>query len=142
MVEKHIHLLHIEDDSVDRMVVKRVLQKFPVISSNYHAQNGVEALDMLRGTNGQAKLNPFPNVIILDINMPKMSGIEFLKELRADENLCRIPAFILTTSADDNDRRDAHGYNVAGYILKPVDIALFESTFRILTEYWMLCELT
>jgi CheY-like chemotaxis protein len=141
MAEKLIHLLHIEDDSVDRMVVKRVLQKFPVVASNYHAQNGVEALDMLRGANGQVKLNPFPDVILLDINMPKMNGIEFLKELRADEQLRRMPAFVLTTSSDEGDRKNAHFYNVAGYIIKPVDITVFESTFRMLTEYWLLCEL-
>ncbi len=141
MAEKLIHLLHVEDDSVDRMVVKRVLQKFPVVASNYHAQNGVEALDMLRGTNGQIKLNPFPNVILLDINMPKMNGIELLKELRADEQLRRMPAFVLTTSSDEGDRLNAHFYNVGGYIIKPVDITVFESTFRLLTEYWLLCEL-
>ena len=96
---------------------------------------------MLRGSNGMAKLNPFPNIILLDINMPKMTGIEFLHELRQDEDLRRMPAFILTTSADENDRRQAHSYNVAGYIIKPVDITLFESSFKILTDYWMLCEL-
>jgi CheY-like chemotaxis protein len=141
MVEKQIHLLHIEDDSVDRMVVQRVLKKFTEISSNYHAQNGEEALEMLRGTNG-TMLNPFPNVIMLDINMPKMNGLEFLHELRSDEKLKRLPAFVLTTSSDDSDRHRAHGYNVAGYIIKPVDIAQFESTFRTLVDYWKLCELT
>ena len=141
MKEKQIHLLHIEDDSVDRMVVQRVLKKFPSIVSNYHAQNGEEALAMLRG-NDSEQLNPFPNVILMDINMPKMNGIEFLKELRSDEKLKYMQVFVLTTSADENDRKQAHGYNVAGYIIKPVDITLFESTFKILTDYWMLCELT
>jgi CheY-like chemotaxis protein len=141
MVGKQIHLLHIEDDNVDRMVVQRVLKKFPVIASNYHAVNGEEALDLLRGSNGKTKLQPFPNVILLDINMPKMSGLEFLKELRSDKDLHKMATFILTTSADESDRASAHEYNVAGYIIKPVDITLFESTFKILTDYWMLCEL-
>lgn len=141
MAEKRIHLLHIEDDSVDRMVVERVLKKFPVIATNHHAINGDDALNKLRGTNGESKLSPFPNVILLDINMPKMNGIEFLRELRADPELKKLAAFILSTSGDDADRANAHDCNVAGYIIKPVDITVFESTFRILIDYWMLCDL-
>ena len=141
MVEKQIHLLHIEDDSVDRMVVQRVLKKFPEVVSNYHAKNGEEALDMLKGRNGAEVLFPKPNVILLDINMPKMNGIEFLKELRSEESLRRLPCFVLTTSNDDGDRFNAHGYNVAGYIIKPVDMSLFESTFKILVDFWKLAEL-
>ncbi|MEP7264192.1 MAG: response regulator [Bacteroidota bacterium] len=142
MAEKQIHLLHIEDDSVDRMVVNKVLKKFSEITSNYHAQNGEEALDMLRGTNGHATLNPFPNVILLDVNMPRISGLEFLQELRSDEKLRHLMAFVFTTSNDDSDRQIAHRYNVAGYIIKPVDITLFESTFKTLVDYWKLIELS
>ncbi len=140
MSEKQIHLLHIEDDGVDKMVVERVLKKLNIVTSLYHAQNGEEALDKLRGTNGQEKLAPFPQIILLDINMPRMNGIEFLKELRADDQLKHLSVYMVTTSNDDADRMDAYQYNVAGYILKPVDISQFENTFKILGDYWLLCE--
>ena len=141
MAEKLIHLLHIEDDNIDRMVVQRVLKKFPSVSTIHQAQNGQEALDMLRGANGQDILKPFPNVILVDINMPKMNGIEFLKELRSDDNLKHLPAFVLTTSNDEIDRAQAHQCNVAGYILKPLDLSIYDAAFRTLTDFWQLCEL-
>ena len=140
MAEKRINLLHIDDDNIDRMVVQRVLKKNSFISTHQQAQNGEEALDMLRGTNGKT-INPFPNIILLDINMPKMNGIEFLKELRSDDNLKQLPVFILTTSNDDNDRMKAYQYHVAGYILKPLDLAIYDTAFQTLTDFWMLCEL-
>lgn len=140
MSEKQIHLLHIEDDGVDKMVVERVLKKLKIVTSLHHAQNGEEALDKLRGANGQEKLSPFPQIILLDLNMPRMNGIEFLKELRADAALKHLSVYIVTTSNDDHDRMDAYQSNVAGYILKPVDISQFENTFRVLGEFWMLCE--
>lgn len=140
MAEKRINLLHIDDDNIDRMVVQRVLKKMLSVTTHQQAQNGQEALDMLRGAEGKA-LNPFPNVILLDINMPKMNGIEFLQELRADDKLKHLPVFVLTTSNDDNDRLKAYQYNVAGYILKPIDLSVYDSTFKTLTDYWTLCEL-
>ena len=141
MSTKNIHLLHVEDDSIDRMVIQRVLKKFPSIANIYQAQNGEEALSMLRGTNANSPLSPFPNIILADINMPKMNGIEFLKELRADERLKRFPVFILTTSNDDQDIANAYSFNIAGYIIKPLDLTLIDSVFKTLTECWMLCEL-
>lgn len=140
MSEKQIHLLHIEDDGVDKMVVERVLKKLNIVASLHHAQNGEEALDKLRGTNGKEKLSPFPQIILLDINMPRMNGIEFLKELRADAELKHLSVYMVTTSNDDHDRMNAYQFNVAGYILKPVDISQFENTFKILGEFWRLCE--
>ena len=140
MKTKQIHLLHVEDDSVDRMVVERVLKKMDVVGSIHHASNGEEALDKLRGTNGQEKINPFPHIILLDINMPKMNGIEFLKELRNDGELKYLSVYMVTTSSDQQDIDGAYLYNVAGYILKPVDISQFDSTFRLICDFWKLCE--
>ena len=141
MSTKNIHLLHVEDDSIDRMVVQRVLKKFSCVASIYQAQNGEEALAMLRGQDGKGPLSPFPNVILTDINMPKMNGIEFLRELRADEKLKTFPVFVFTTSNDDNDKASAHNFNIAGYIVKPLDLTVIDTTFKTLTDCWMLCEL-
>lgn len=140
MNQKSIHILHIEDDQVDRMVVERVLRKTDLNLEMYHASNGLEALNKLRGENGENQLNPLPQIVLLDINMPKMNGFEFLKEIRTDEKLKHLSVCMITTSADEEDIRQAHSYNVAAYVLKPVDIAVFESTFRILAGLWKLSE--
>ncbi len=140
MGDKKMAILHIEDDHVDRMVVERVIKKLDITDKIYHASNGEEALDLLRGENGQKAPEELPQVILLDINMPRMNGLEFLKELRADEKLKHLSVFVMTTSNDDEDRSQAYEYNVAGYILKPVDISLFDSTFKVLSDFWKLCE--
>ena len=140
MGEKKITLLHIEDDSVDKMVVERVLKKMEIISVVHHAENGEDAINKLKGINGEEKLSPAPQVILLDINMPKMNGLEFLKELRNDPELKHISVYMVTTSNDESDVAGAYEYNVAGYILKPVDIAHFEGTFKLITDFWRLCE--
>ena len=140
MGSKQINLLHIEDDSVDRMVIERALKKIEGIGVIHNATNGEEALDMLRGENGQQKLSPFPQIILLDINMPKMNGIEFLEALRGENDLKYLSVYMVTTSNDESDLMGAYEFNVAGYILKPVDISHFEKTFKILTDFWKLCE--
>jgi CheY-like chemotaxis protein len=81
---KQIAILHVEDDAVDAMVIERALKKIELNYVLYQAKNGIDALDMLRGVNGKEKIQPVPKIILLDLNMPKMNGIEFLKELRAD----------------------------------------------------------
>mgnify|MGYP000331829078 CR=1 FL=1 len=140
MSDTPLAILHIEDDQVDRMVIQRVIKKLNITNNLMHATNGEEALEMLRGENGHVKPEIMPNVILLDINMPKMNGLEFLKALRADEALKSISVFIMTTSNDEADRAEAYRNNVAGYILKPVDIGQFESTFQILVNFWRICE--
>lgn len=141
MTEKQINLLHIEDDSIDRMVVQRMLKKFPSVFTINQASNGEEALILLRGGHAKDLGTPLPNVILLDINMPKMNGIEFLKELRSDDRLKHLPVFILTTSNDDEDKARAYSFNVAGYIIKPIDLTVYDLVFRTLTDFWKLCEL-
>ncbi len=140
MSDTPVTILHIEDDQVDKMVIDRVIKKLNITNQLLHAPNGEDALDLLRGTNGKTKPDPMPNVILLDINMPKMNGLEFLKELRADDNIKSISVIVLTTSNDDSDRKEAYQYNIAGYILKPVDINQFETTFQILSNFWKICE--
>jgi len=139
MPESEISILHIEDDSVDSMVVQRAFKKNNIPYKLHHATDGAEALDLLRGTNGKEKISPIPRYILLDINMPKMNGLEFLKELRNDPALTKITVFILTTSNDQHDRTEAYQHHVAGYILKPVNLDNYLSTFATLNQYWQIC---
>ena len=140
MEEKLLNILLIEDDSVDVMNVQRAFKKNNITNPLHIAFNGVEALNMLRGTNGKPKLNPSPRIILLDINMPKMNGLEFLRELRNDPVLKSITVFVMTTSNDDQDKVEAYSLNVAGYILKPLSFEKFVNAVSILNSYWKLCE--
>lgn len=134
------NILLIEDDSIDVMNVQRAFQKNNIQYPLQVAFNGVEALDMLRGTNGRQKLSPLPRIVLLDINMPKMNGIEFLREIRNDKTLRSISAFIMTTSNDETDKMEAYNLNVAGYILKTLSFEKFVSTIGVLHQYWKICE--
>lgn len=138
--EKLLNILLVEDDSVDVMNVQRAFVKNNITNPLHIAFNGVEALNMLRGSNGKPKLNPSPRIILLDINMPKMNGLEFLRELRNDEDLKSVSVFVMTTSNDDQDKIEAYNLNVAGYILKPLSFEKFVNAVAVLNSYWKLCE--
>ena len=139
-MENLVNILLIDDDEVDCMNVQRAFKKNNILNRLFIAHNGLEGLDMLRGTNGIEKINPMPRIILLDINMPKMNGLEFLKEMRADPDLHRISVFVMTTSNDDKDRFEAYNYNVAGYIIKPISFESFVSSVSVLNNFWQLCE--
>ncbi len=134
-----ISILLVEDDEVDVMNVKRAFKKNNITNPLFLAGNGVEALEMLRGQ-GEQPMVPLPRIILLDLNMPKMGGIEFLTELRKDENLKSITVFVMTTSNEDRDKVEAYKLNVAGYILKPLSMESFISAVSILNNYWQLIE--
>lgn len=140
MDNKPIGILHVEDDAVDAMVMERALKKCDISYTLYQARNGLEALDMLRGTNGKEKIQPTPKIILLDLNMPKMNGIEFLRELRADQVLRSISVFIMTTSSDERDRSDAFDLNVAGYMIKPISLENYTNIVATLNNFWKLTE--
>ncbi|HRE41560.1 MAG TPA: response regulator [Ignavibacteria bacterium] len=139
MNESLINVMLVEDDEVDVMNVKRAFKKNNIKNQLFVAENGLEALAMLRDESDD-KIVPLPRIILLDLNMPKMGGIEFLKEIRKDEKLKNLSVFVMTTSNEDNDKVDAYNLNVAGYILKPLSIEKFISAVGILKNYWMLCE--
>ena len=128
-------ILLLEDDTVDAMTVKRALKDIKVINPLVRTCNGEEGLAYLRD-----EKNPKPCVILLDLNMPKMNGLEFLGIVKADEQLKKIPAIVLTTSKDDQERLRGFQLNVAGYIIKPVDYAKFVEAVRIVNLYWTLSE--
>ncbi|MVN77923.1 response regulator [Hymenobacter sp. HMF4947] len=116
-------VLLVEDDIFDTMTAQKSFARFNVPHELHTAFNGEEALDMLLGRNGTVAIEPLPEVILLDLNMPRMNGIEFLEVLRATPQLQDIPVFITTTSGMDTDRADAERLGVSGYILKPLDFA-------------------
>jgi CheY-like chemotaxis protein len=117
MNEKEIRILLVEDDDGDYKMVERAFRKAKILNPLVRAYDGVEALDMLRGTNGKEKIPP-PYLIFSDIGMPRMDGLTFVKSLREDPALRKTVVFMLTTSRHDEDRHAAYNLNVAGYILK------------------------
>jgi CheY-like chemotaxis protein len=130
----------IDDDEVDVMSVKRAFKQLNITNPLYVAGNGLEALAMLRGENGLPAI-PRPLIILLDLNMPRMNGIEFLEALRADPILGSLTVVVLTTSNQDRDKVDAFKLNVAGYIVKPVTPARFVEAMATLDKYWTLSEI-
>lgn len=134
---KPLHILLVEDDQIDQMNVKRAFERNKIMNPLYIAENGLEALEMLR----DGRVPDERRLILLDLNMPKMNGIEFLKTLREDEKLAHTPVVVLTTSNDENDKVGAYNLNVAGYLLKPVTFTNFVELTAALNKYWTLVEL-
>ena len=140
MSDKEVNILLVEDDYLDIMNVERELKKINIDHPIHVARNGREALSMLRGE-GTEKISPAPSVILLDINMPKMNGIEFLTELRLEPEFSHIPVFIMTTSNEETDRMAAQRLNVAGYIVKPLSFDSFERSHSSLDSFSLFLDL-
>jgi CheY-like chemotaxis protein len=136
MIEALTNILLVEDDEVDIMNVQRAFKKNKITNPLYIARNGVEALAMLRS----GEINPPPKIVLMDINMPKMGGIECLKNMRNDNDLKALSVYIMTTSNEDSDKIHAYDLNVAGYIIKPIFFENFVSAVATLNSYWQLCE--
>jgi CheY-like chemotaxis protein len=129
-------ILLAEDDSVDAMTVKRAFSELKVCNELVRVVNGEEAIEYLK-----THTDKRPCVILLDLNMPKMNGIEFLKVAKADNELRQIPVVMLTTSKEDRDKVETFKFSVAGYIVKPVDYKRFVDAMKVLNLYWTLSEL-
>ncbi|MBN1889257.1 MAG: response regulator [Thermoflexales bacterium] len=128
-------ILLVEDDEVDAMTVKRAMREIKLSNPLQRAGNGEEALALLRDTQREK-----PYLILLDLNMPKMNGIEFLRVVKQDKALRRIPVVVLTTSKEDQDRLASFELSVAGYMVKPVEYADFVEMMHTLKRYWSLSE--
>ena len=129
-------ILLVEDDRIDALTVKRALKDLKVINQLVHVVNGEEALEYLRNES-----NKKPCVILLDLNLPKLNGLEFLKIAKGEEELKKIPVVALTTSKEAPDIDASFKLGVAGYIVKPVDYVKFVEAIRVLELYWTLSEL-
>lgn len=139
MAKNLFNILLVEDDEVDIMNVKRAFKKNNLKNPLFIARNGIEALEVLRGENGKEKISG-PTIVLTDINMPRMNGIELVREIRNDETLRTLRVFVLSTSDDDRDKLEAYHLNVAGYILKPLSFERFVEAVATLNQYWELCE--
>ena len=128
-------LLLIDDDEIERMKFKRVCQKNNYAHTVLEASNGEIALDIL--TNEKA----LPNLILLDLNMPKMNGIEFLGSLKANESLKYIPIIIMSSSDNDKDVKECYTLGIAGYIIKPLHFKEYSDRIVSLLSYWEINEL-
>jgi CheY-like chemotaxis protein len=135
--DKQLNILVVDDDQVDVMNVQRAFKKGNIPNPLFVASDGIQGLEVLRG-------GEFPKanrLVLLDLNMPRMNGIEFLRELRADPDLKATTVVVLTTSNDTRDKIEAYNLNVAGYLTKPVTFGSFVDLMITLNKYWMLVEL-
>ena len=133
---KHVTILLVEDDDVDAMSVERAFKKLKIINPIVHAKDGTIALKLLKeGTVSK------PYIMLLDLNMPRMGGLELLTEVRKDEGLKNSIVFVLTTSKDDEDKLAAYDQNIAGYIVKEKLQHGFDELVKLLDHYWRLVEL-
>jgi len=129
-------ILLVEDDRVDAMTVKRALRDLNVTNRLEITRNGEEALDYLTH-----EVKEEPCIILLDLNMPKMNGHEFIASIKNHEQLKMIPVVVLTTSQHEQDRIESFKNSVAGYMIKPVDYVQFVETMKTIQMYWTLSEL-
>ncbi|WP_261882457.1 response regulator [Vibrio pelagius] len=133
---KTVSILLVEDDDIDAMGIQRSLRAFNLLNTIHRARDGLEALEALKN---DAVARPF--IVLLDLNMPRMSGMEFLSAIRSDEKLSDIVVFVLTTSQLDEEISAAYKKNVAGYIVKSSSDKDYKQLISFLENYWNLVEL-
>lgn len=128
-------ILLIEDDLVDTMTIRRAFKKLHSKNPIENVTDGERALIYLRDST-----KPRPGLILLDLNMPRMNGIEFLAEMKNDPALKAIPVVVLTTSQEETDRIGSFEKSISGYMIKPVDYPQFVQTMRVIRDYWAASE--
>ena len=136
-IDRKTHILLVDDDDIDVMNVRRAFEKGKIENPLYHAEDGIAALEMLR----DGSIPKQRRLVLLDLNMPRMNGIEFLKELREDPELHGTAVVVLTTSDEERDRIEAYHFHVAGYLVKPVRFLSFIDLMTTLNRYWTLMEM-
>jgi CheY-like chemotaxis protein len=134
MMKSNKTVLLVEDDKIDAMTVRRAMRDLKITNTLDHVNDGLEALDYLKGK------DQMPCIILLDLNMPRMNGIELLKVLKAHPTFKSIPVIVLTTSNDEKDKVESFMLSVAGYMLKPVDYRKFVEVIKDIDLYWTISE--
>ncbi|MDG1805391.1 response regulator [Flavicella sp.] len=135
MEDKKLKILLIEDDAIEVMKLNRTISSKGLDHTIVEANNGEEALEILR------KKDALPDIILLDLNMPKMNGIEFLSILKADDVLKYLPTVVLSTSSNDKDVMECYRIGIAGYVIKPLKYEDYVSKIVKLLAYWSMNEL-
>jgi CheY-like chemotaxis protein len=135
-----LSIVLVEDDDGDAMAVQRAFRKAKIANVMVRAVDGIEALEMLRGTNGKEKI-PSPYILLIDLNTPRMNGIQLIKALREDTGLRHSIAFVLTTSKRDEDKVAAYDLNIAGYIVKETAAQDFLNLVNLVDCYWRIVEM-
>lgn len=135
MFRRELKVLHVDDDAVDIVNLQRIFKKLEVPHELQQASNGHAALELMRAAPAFT-----PDVILLDLNMPILDGLGFLKELRSDPALQRITVFVLSTSDYPPDVATAYDHNVAGYLVKPLSPAKFTVVIERLLGLWAITE--
>ena len=129
-------LLLVEDDEIQQLNVRRALEKLGIDCPLHIASDGAEALELLRS--GQL---PTRRVVLLDVHMPRMDGLQFLRELRGDPLLKTTVVVMLSTSIEAVDKREAQSLNVSGYLLKSMHFPKFVGQLQVFTQYWRMMEI-
>lgn len=129
-------ILLIEDDKVDALAVKKAIKDTGIANKLTHASNAQGALNHLNSADGISV-----GLILLDLNMPMMNGLEFLEERNKNPKLASIPLIVLTTSRNEADVKSSYELGISGYIVKPVNYNDFKTVIKTLHAYWSICEL-
>lgn len=137
--DRTVQILLVEDDLIDEKAFLRAIQKLRITNPVVVARDGAEAWDILKGANDRPPLAR-PYLIVLDINMPRMSGLELLQKMREDPGLHDSIVFMLTTSNDEQDKIEAFNLNVAGYMLKSEVGNNFLKAVELVDNYWRVVE--
>jgi CheY-like chemotaxis protein len=138
--EKPLNILLVDDDDMDVKALERAFRRDKIGNSVVRAVDGIEALEMLKGANGKTK-PPSPRILLIDLNMPRMNGIELVQALRKDDELRQSVVFILTTSKRDEDKMAAYDLNVAGYIAKATAAEDMRNLVSLMHSYGRIVEL-
>lgn len=137
---RSVQILLVEDDDGDARAVERAFTKARIANPIQRAVDGVEAVEVLRGTNGKTKLRR-PYLLLVDLNLPRVNGIQLIEAIRADPELHDAVIFVLTTSNRAEDKQAAHALNVTGYILKQNAGEDFLRLFSLVDSYWRIVEM-
>lgn len=134
-----ITILLVEDDPAHAEIVRRSLANFRVANHIVHVEDGQQALDYLFRQENYADplISPKPSLILLDLRLPKVDGLEVLRQIKEDLNFKKIPIVILTTSAAESDLAEAYTHGVGSYLVKPVDFAKFTELMESFGFYWL-----
>lgn len=135
----NIEILFAEDSEDDAMLTMRALKKSGVDNKLHHVKDGAEALDFMycRGVYASRNIQEYPKLILLDLKMPKVSGMEVLEKIKSDPNIKSIPVVILTSSQEDPDIKKCYDLGANSYIVKPVDSDKFFQSIKEVGLYWM-----